>query len=524
MSTAVQQFQNFFQVAWNRIVGRAQASATSKTGGIGSTNDPGPGQSGNMGTGAFPIGNISVYPDPKSEAYVKSIYSGNATAYTIIKMSARKFANLPRQVVKVNGAEGQKAAKQYNRFLKSMDSKIRLEKKARKLYTKAYDDNEVKGPLSALLQQPNPMEGQDFFFQKVYTYYDNNGEAVIWLNRGTDINDIPKIDGPVLEMWCLPPQYMEIIPDPYNVWGSLGWIFNVAGKRIPIDNENILHWRTPNPNFDGVTREHMRGLSPWKPGRKRITEDESATDASVSMHQNNGARAIIYDKGITQPTVTQETEIRNVIDAKVNSNDMKGAVAYVQGRDMQLLDLSMSSVDQELEISKDKIFERCCNLLGVPAEIFQTGSTYQNILQARKDLMTNKIIPDACAFNDELMRILLPAFGMNQLSTNISIDATQIIELQDDMLALVQALALAWWLTPNERRAEQNYEPNEDDGSDDMWVPNTLTRMSDAVAPQVDSFDPNSPDYQDPTIDPADKNDENVGGKNKKNSREKVSN
>ncbi len=511
VASTVNSLLSFFQVQYNRLV---QIATSSNERTKGTAANPNPVESGNLGGGAVPIGNIAVYPDPNSIAYVKDGYSSNASAYIIVSLLARKFGHLQFNVLEV---ADEVEMKRYKRFIKTLDPKLRNAKQIKSLYQKAYkpkierkrwkikrskkeyEEIVTSNDLQTLLEIPNPYYGSDCFMEYVNTYYETNGETIIWLNRGTDGQDIPLIDGPVLEMYVLPPQYMEMIPDPYNIWGSLGWVFNVAGKRIPINNENIIHWKKPNPNFDGITREHMRGMSPLRPGRKKITEDESAADASVAMNQNNGARAIVFDKNLAGPaakmTPTKETEIRGVIDRKVNNTDMKGAVAYVQG-DLGLVDLSMSSVDMNLESAKSNTLARLCNLWGISPDLFLQGSTYQNVLQARKDLMTNKVLPGGCSFAAELALKLLPAFGMNTANYTIDIDATVIPELQDDMLQLVQALSLADWLTQNEKRAEMNYESSDQEGMDDFWLSNTKTRMSDAVMAdqQPDSFDPNAPD------------------------------
>lgn len=527
MASISQSLTSFFQAMFNRMVQRAEVSNRQTRGTAANTTDG----SGDMGAGAVPIGNIAVYPDPRSISYIRDGYSGNSSIYSIISLLGRKFGHLPLQVLEV---QDEQAAKAYKHYLKVWDPKVSKIKHAKKLFEKAYaSKREFKSwkikrqkksyqeivtsdDLERLIKRPNPMYGADFFQEYIETYYESNGEAIIWLNRGTDSFDLPLIDGPVLEMYVLPPQYMEIVPDPYNVWGLLGWVFTVAGKRIPIDKENIIHWRKPNPNFDAITREHMRGMSPMRPARKLITQDESAADASVAMHQNNGARAVIFDKNLNGPSskmsATKESEIRGVIDRKVNSNDMKGAVAYVQG-DLGKVDLSMSSVDQELEKAKGNTLARMCNVWGVSPDLFMQGSTYQNVLQARKDLMTNKVLPAGCSFRDELALKLLPAFGMSDERYQIDIDATMIPELQDDILQLVQALNTADWLTPNEKRAEMNFqEDDEATGMNDYWISNTKTRMEDAAMPDQnpDSFDPNS-DETDPAVEEARKIAGNAG-------------
>lgn len=487
------QLTNFFQAMQLRMVARAVAQNRGGTNSIGSA----PNGSGDFGAGALPIGSIAVYPDAKTEDYIKNAYSGNSTIYTIVSYIARKFAYLPRYVYKI---EDKSAERAYKHYIRNIDSRHIQPFKIKSLFQKAYSDAEttsVSQQLTDLLTRPNPKQGQDQFFELAAIYYETAGEAVIWCNRGSDAQDLPLTEGVILEMWVLPTQYMEMVPDPYNVWGDLGWIFNVAGKRIPIDSENIIHWKKPNPNFDGVTREHMRGLSTLRAGNKKLTEDESATDASVAMNQNEGAKGIAFDKNPGKLTPEKETAMRGAVDRKVNQRDLRGAVAWLQG-DLGYLDLSMSSTDQELELRKSNLFDRLCNLFGMPPDLFKTGQTYQNVLQARKDAMTNKIIPMACNFQDELSRVLLPAFKMSPRSYKIDIDATQIVELQDDMTAQTTALAAAWWLTPNERRQEQNQEVSDAEGMDDIWIINTMTKMEDAAQPQDDpnSFDPNMPTPQ----------------------------
>lgn len=486
------QLQSFFTVQFQRVVNRARGNNPDGSNNMGTamtSTPPKSDQSGYIGGGTIPIGNITVYPDHNSEGYVRDVYSGNATLYTIISTISRRFAYIPRYVYKVKNST---AVREYKHYVKMIDPALKGHKKTiRELHKKAYEETIPDNALSALLMNPNPKMGQDFFFQLACTHYKTQGEAIIWLNRGSDADDIPYIDGPILEMWLLPPQYMEIIPDPYNVWGSLGWIFNVSGKRIPVDDENIIHWRTPNPNFNAVTREHMRGLSPLRPGKKKLTEDESATDASVSMHQNNGARAVVFDKNLgSKMTATQETAIRGVIDRRVNNTDMKGAVAYVQG-DLGSIDLSMSSVDQELEKAKDNIFDRLCNLYQVNPNLFRAGGTYENVVQARKDLVSSVTLPDCCTLRDEMNKKLLPAFNLNSSVYTTDIDANQIPELQDDLGKMVDSLSKAWWMTPNEKRAEMNLEPSEEEGADQIFIPTTYQLMEDAVTPSTSSFDNN---------------------------------
>lgn len=466
----------FFTVMYQRMVDRANK----KNGHDGSIGD----QTNvtNLGTNQLPIGTIAVYPDSNTESYIRDAYSANATVYTIISKVARRFAAIPRYVYKV---KDKGAVRQYKHFLKSMDPKVKGNyKRAKDLFKKAYDESPVENDngLTELLKRPNPGMGQDSFYELCDSYFEAAGECIVWLNRGLDAQDMPITEGEVLEMYVMPPQYMTMVPDPYNVWGALGWIFECSGLRIPIDLENIIHIKKPNLNFNPVTREHMRGMSPLRPGRKKLTEDESTIDASVALNQNGGAKGIIGDKSTGKLSPQKETAFRTALDTSVNNNMMRGAVVALQG-DLSYFDLSMSSTDMELETRKDNIFDRLCNLIGVPPDLFKTGQTYENMIQARKDAICDKVLPTCCIFRDEFDRVLLPAFGLSTQSFCTDVDATSITELQDDVAAMVTSLAAAWWLTPNEKRKEMGQEESDEDGADDIWVPTTVVKMADAGMP-----------------------------------------
>jgi hypothetical protein len=48
---------------------------------------------------------------------------------------------------------------------------------------------------------------------------------------------------PVLEMFVLPSQFIEMDPDPDDVWGVLGYWFNVGGERERLRKCDVIHWR-----------------------------------------------------------------------------------------------------------------------------------------------------------------------------------------------------------------------------------------------------------------------------------------
>ena len=435
------------------------------------------------------MGGPATYPDPNILRFIQTGYSANATVYTIISLVSRKFGSVPRYVYQISD---KKSLRAYRQFIKQGKFTMR---DLRVLEQKAYEETTLDDtPFGELLARPNEWHGQDSFYELICTYYMLAGEAFIYLNRGDieGMEDAQADKQPPLEMYVIPSQYVELIPDPEDVWGIVGYYFNVSGQKVFMRKNDVIHWRKPNPNFDASTRVHLRGFSPLNAGNKLVTQDDAATDATVAMHQNDGAKGILFNKTMDNLTPEQKSQVQNVIDRRVNNRDVKSAVAALQG-DWGYLDISQSSVDLELVKGQEAVFIRICNLYGINPMMFLANATYENVQQARKDLVTSLILPMASSLRDEMNRVLLPAFGLGRSYTH-DVDIAQLPELQNDASAMIMSLAGAWWLTPNQRLAAMNEEESDDPLMDERWIPNTLVLMDDAAMTDINNSFTNEPE------------------------------
>jgi len=436
------------------------------------------------------IGGPAIYPNPNAERFINQGYCGNGSIYTLVSRAARKFGSIPRYVYKITDTRAEKSLKA---LMKQKGVKLR---DLKKLQRKAYDEQMVENGLSELLARPNEKQGQDAFYELTYVFKMVTGEAFIWLNRGdiTGLSDEVADALPPLEMYVLPTQYVRLIPDPDDVWGVLGYIFVVNGVEHVIRKNDVIHWKSPNPRFDGVTREHMRGFSPLEAGNKWLTEDDSATDAAVAMQQNDGAKGVLYNKTYNNLSPAQKSEVEMAIARKINNRSLKSAVATLAG-EWGYLNIAQTGQEMELTDARERVFVRLCNLFGVPPMLFLTNTTFSNVEMAEKAFVTNLIAPDSASLRDEMNRVLLPAFGLDKSYTH-DIDISSLPELQTEMKELVAYLTQAWWYTPNMRLKAMNEEESSDPNMDKVWVPNNIVLMDDAAMTDLnpDSFtnDPGS--------------------------------
>ena len=82
------------------------------------------------------------------------------------------------------------------------------------------------------------------------------------------------------------------------------------------------------------------------------------------------------------------------------------------------------------------------------------------------------VIPELLKIQDELNRWLAPRFG-DKLC--VEYDFTAIPEMQEETEKVVDQLAKAWWITPNEKREVMSYGIDEENEAlNDYYIPANL--------------------------------------------------
>jgi phage portal protein BeeE len=413
-----------------------------------------------VGRNVFNISAPEVYSNITTETAIEKGFNDNVVVYSVVMKDADKFGSIPRYIYSTSSAEE-----------KATLPGIAKEVKALKMQQQ-YTANRA---LTQLINRPNPYQSQDAFYTQLRAYYKTTGEAFIWCNRG-DLEGYRNADGtlqdevidklPVIEMYVVPSDHMALIPDPENAWGCLGWIFTAATE-VVMRAGDVIHWKNPGLSFDIATREHQRGFTPLRPGSKTIEESNSVSKASMRAAQNDGAKAVIYDKSLHKMSPSQSAEVKKVIDAKINNNDVTSSVASIQG-DWGLLDLSQTAKDQMHIEKKEMLWKEICFLLKVPYEFFDSKTTYANKEQAQIGWVTNDIIPACKQLDGEMNRVLPKAFGLDR-KVFIGTDYSDLPEIQKAMAATAKALKEAGWFTPNEIREVMGYDALPETEFDEVW-------------------------------------------------------
>lgn len=385
--------------------------------------------------------------------FVTEGYLGNADVYAIVSFLARKCASVPWYVYRIkNGEKGKQSHMRYKHLVKGVVNPGALQQAVLERKS-AYEENIVMdSPLARLLERPNSYQGQDAFFQNLFGYRVLSGEGNIYCNDGGDLT------GKVLEMNVLPTQYLQIYPDPNDLYGIVGYKLQ-ATKGIDLPKESVIAWKSWNPEFNAETRSHLRGVSPIRSAYRTLRMNNNAADASAMMSANGGSKGALTPKVInnvvTDVTTSQAEDIKATVNRNLNGIDNKGRIGVLQ-TPWEYLNFGLSSMDMELMKAMQMSLQQWCRVFGLPAVIFDTDtSSYNNYQNGMRDLMTNTIIPMCCELRDELNKYLIPRFKED---VYIDFDVTAIPELQQDMERMSRILRDANWLTMDEKRVAMNYE------------------------------------------------------------------
>jgi HK97 family phage portal protein len=391
------------------------------------------------------FGNKEVYPEVEQGNAISYGFNANGAVYSIVKKYAKKASSIERY----------------------------LENKA--------DDTEIEDhDLIKLLERPNENQSGAAFFKVVYCYFKVCGEAFIWLNRG-DVSQAIDENGnivertnkeylsqPVVEMFVIPPNEITIIVDTSDPNLIIEYLLT-NNNTVKFRKEDIVHWKDVNLSWDELARPQLRGMTPLKPGSKTLAADNSLIESMLRMAQNDGARAIAYNKSLNQPTPQQQTQIESVFGDKINNKDRKNQVQALQG-DWGLLQLGLTSVDMDTLNAREFIYKELCFILDVPYGFFDSHTPYAEKQLAARDWISNSIKPDVKELDQELQRMLFPAFKLTDKMAKLCSDFDSLPELQEDKAKQIEWLMKSP-LTPNEVREAMEYEPIKDPIMDEVFMP-----------------------------------------------------
>lgn len=284
----------------------------------------------------------------------------------------------------------------------------------------ATTDNYVRGQYKdweKLLNNPNPLQSKRQYFRQQYTYTQINGWSLALKVTPVGFN-VPTQLWP-LPFWCIEVEEKKKRIDLMDREQLLsGMYFTHNGIRTPLDPKNLILFTDDSGDIDDRT---------WLP-RSRfiqlqypITTLLSAVEAEVTMIQKKGAIGIITNKQVDTlgGSVPMTPDEKDELQAEFRNYGLsRNQWQYIISQTpVEYQSMTFPTKDLLLHESYRKAYQDLCDEYEFPYELtaHSERKNLANVKTFDTILYQNKIIPDANAFDEQLM------VGLGAVENNIKI-------------------------------------------------------------------------------------------------------
>ena len=339
-------------------------------------------------------------------------YLDNATIYSIVNRIARPASEIPMQIVDGN-------------------------------------DEVIEGHWSEkIIQQPNE---DNTLSELIFAYY------VYLLSIGNSFIYAPKLkDGRATELWTMPGEITECVA---GTWREpvKGYTVIYGSEMEEIAKADVMHSKLFYPRFN-TAGSWLYGLSPIQVAAEAIRGLNAADKRQALLAERGGPPFIISSQmpeGLTeaQQEMLEDTYSRKYSGVENTNHPM------MTGTPVKVERVGTNSADLELIKSSEYATRVLCNVYGIDSVLLndKSASTYNNIVELRKDLYTATIIPLNNIFENKLKAFLTPLEDVYY-----KFDYSKVEVLSSTVDARMIALNEIAFLDDNEKREMFGYEPREE--------------------------------------------------------------
>jgi HK97 family phage portal protein len=410
------------------------------------------------------LGESIVWNPENDTTYINEGYRKNSTVYSLVNIIAKAASSIPFQVYEKVNNNDYKRYKAMNNG--TLDSSVMH--KANYLKKKALVELH-NTDLHKLLERPNPAQSYASWITELIAFGKLTGNRYIYGIAPETGNGAGKYK----ELYVMPSQLIEIISGGIMQPVKEYQIEYNGQYKIPADQ--ICHIKDFNPYFDG-SGSHLYGQSPLRAGLRSMTTNNEAVQTGVKYLQNQTARGVLMsDEGDLNEVQAQQLKdkFRKNFQGANNAGDI-----IITPKKLSWVNFGLNASDLSLIEQYNASIKDLCNIYNVPVTLLNNteSSTFNNVKEAKKALYQNCVIPELNKIQDELNRWLAPKYGENLC---IEFDYSVIPELQEETEKVVNQMAQAWWLTPNEKRAAMSFGTDEENEIlNEYYIPANLIPAS----------------------------------------------
>lgn len=421
--------------------------------------------------------NIVVWMDNSNDTFVNQGYRGNATVYSIIRKIQDKDSEVPLQAFR-KGKEKKYKEKKY----KSGD----LDRAQAKFERTKNLDVVSSGSLVKLLEKPNPYQSQSEWMKEGSMWFRLCGEAFLYkITVGNELSTALEIT----EMYWLPVNLVQLIQGDMFM-PVQGYKFEIGNQMVNILPEDVMHIKMANPVWD-LQGTQLRGQSPLLAGLKFLDKNNEAVSSLKRSLETEGAKGFISPQNTVDPekwlTAEQLPSLRQQLQKNWEGSANKNRVGAL-GIPMQYQSIALSPVALDILKGMEYDDEKLCNLWGVNPALFRSDSKYDNLNEAKKQMVMDVCVPFLKQLEQALTEFIIPAFKGQ--ADYLDFDITEYSELQADAKLVMETYWKGGLATLNECRIMLGFDEINEEWANVIYTEGNRITLEEA-------FNGGATDFQD---------------------------
>lgn len=291
----------------------------------------------------------------------------------------------------------------------------------------------LRHPLEILLDNPNPMLSRFELFEQTIGFLELTGNAY-WFLVGDS-------QGRPTQIWPLRPDRVTIVPHPQHY--VAGYIYEIDGKRIPLEAVEVVHFKRWHPASD------YYGLSALEAARMAVDSDRAmARWNKNTFGQDNGVPAGIVN---IKEFISDGDFERIKREWRGSYGSAQRKTAFLRGGAVEWQNIGLSHTDLDFLKGRKTHRDEILNIFGIPVGLVSENATEANAKVAERLFIERTLWPKLVRLAQKITQELLPFYSGEHIALFDDIRPTD-MQVRLDEIRTAQSI-----LSINEIR-ERYYE------------------------------------------------------------------
>lgn len=340
---------------------------------------------------AVAVHNSTYLGDPMQAAEHGTIYQQSPWVYVAVSRIAEAGALVPLQVMRLEG-----------------EKRVQV----------------MQHPLERLLDNPNPAQSRFELFEATLGFLELTGNAY-WFIAGDAA-------GRPAQIWVLRPERVSIVPHPQQY--VRGYVYEVDGKRIPLDAVEVVHFKRWHPAND------YYGLSALEAARLAVDSDRAmARWNRNTFGKDNGVPAGIVN---IQEYISDDDFERVKREWRASYGGAQRRTAFLRGGAVEWQNIGLSHTDLDFLNGREAHRDEILNIFGIPVGLVSENATEANARVAERQFIERTLYPKLVRLSLKITQALLPFYPGEHIAAFEDIRPTDVQARLDEIRTAQSVLSV----------------------------------------------------------------------------------